>query len=182
VSDSAARSSLSNHPRANEETERDLFVVNGSQTGCNSLRPPDVMSGTSPIRVHVIRLDDWLDRQKIDRVHFIKLDVEGGELDVLKGAKRLLERRPRPVILAEVQDVRTRPWGYRANEIIKHLSEKGFRWFSLSENGALQDMDENLDELEGNFVAWPEEVELTLREVQAGSNVRRGGNEPANQS
>jgi FkbM family methyltransferase len=164
----------------NEVAESDLYVVNGSQTGCNSLRPPDVMSGTSPIRVRVTRLDHWLDQRKIDRVHFIKLDVEGAELDVLKGAERLLEDRPRPVILAEVQDVRTRPWGYRAKEIINQLSGKHFRWFRLSENGSLQDMDENLEELDGNFVAWPEEVELTLPEVQTGSYVRRGENEPSN--
>ena len=62
---------------------------------------------------------------------FIKLDVEGAELDVLKGADLLLNRRPRPVILAEVQDVRTQPWGYRARDI-QHLSHKGYKWFRLT--------------------------------------------------
>lgn len=143
----------------NEEGKRDLFVVNGDQTGCNSLRPPDVYSGTSRLPVQVTRLDSWLERRRVGAVHFIKLDVEGAELDVLKGAERLLERRPRPVILAEVQQVRTQPWGYRAVEIIRFLSEKGFRWFSLGESGSLHDMPADTAAWDGNFVAWPEEVQ-----------------------
>ena len=148
-----------------EDTQSDLYLVEAWAAGCNSLRPPEVPASTTQIRVHVTRLDEWLQIHKLDHIDFIKLDVEGGELSVLKGAECLLERRPRPVILAEVQDVRTRPWGYQAKEIITQLSEKHFRWFRLSENGSLQCMDKNLEELDGNFVAWPEEVELMLREV-----------------
>ena len=36
-----------------ENTEADLHVVRGTQRGCNSLRPPDVDSGTATVRVHV---------------------------------------------------------------------------------------------------------------------------------
>jgi FkbM family methyltransferase len=141
----------------NEETDADLHVVQGSETGCNSLRPPIVISKTSPIRVRVTRLDYWLARRKIDHVDFIKLDVEGAELDALKGAELLLNRKPRPVILAEVQDVRTRPWGYRAGAIIEHLSHKGYKWLRPTIGGSLRDLDTSLEEYEGNFVAVPEE-------------------------
>ena len=141
----------------NEDAHADLFVVQGAQTGCNSLRPPNVLSETRPVSVRVIRLDDWMAREKLERVDFIKLDVEGAELDALKGADRLLTRRPRPAILAEVQDVRTEPWGYRAKEIIRHLSKRGFRWFALSMDGSLDELDLSLDAYDGNFVAWPEE-------------------------
>lgn len=148
----------------NENTSANLFVVDGSQTGCNSLRPPEVFGGTSPVRVCVIRLDDWLDSQKLDRVDFIKLDVEGAERDVLQGAERLLDRKPRPVILVEVQDVRTQPWGYRAKEIIQHLSDKGYKWLIPTTDGTLRDLDTTLDEYEGNFIAVPEERLGQVRE------------------
>src|SRR5580704_8402274 len=141
----------------NENTTANLFVVDGSQTGCNSLRPPEVFCGTSRVRVCVTRVDDWLDRQKLDQVDFIKLDVEGAERDVLQGAERLLNRKPRPVILVEVQDVRTQLWGYRANEIIQHLSHKGYKWLIPTTDGALRNLDTTLDEYEGNFIAVPEE-------------------------
>jgi FkbM family methyltransferase len=140
-----------------EETETTLYVAGGRQTGCNSLRPPAIPDEASPVRVHVTRLDDWLDRQKIAQVDFVKVDVEGAELEVLKGAERLFDRKPRPVILAEVQDVRTRPWGYRAKEILFHLHEKGYKWFSLGPEGALEELDLSADNFEGNFVACPPE-------------------------
>jgi FkbM family methyltransferase len=154
----------------NEDGECELFVVNGTQTGCNSLRPPVVFSGTTPQPVRIARLDDWLDRQQIGTVDFIKLDVEGAELDVLKGAVRLLERQPRPVILAEVQEIRTRPWNYHAIEIVRLLVAKGFRWFSLLGDGSLSEFNKDAKELDENLVAWPEEVPVP--EMMSGSIVR----------
>ena len=149
----------------NENTEANLFVVEGAQTGCNSLRPPDVTDRTSPVRVRVTRLDDWLDSQKIDRVDFMKIDVEGAELDALKGAERLLNRRPRPVILAEVQDVRTQPWGYQAKEILTRLLDAGYTWFRLLPDGSLDELNPSPGTFEGNFVACPTESITALRGV-----------------
>jgi FkbM family methyltransferase len=146
-----------------EEREEDLFVVQGYQTGCNSLRPPDALSATKPVRVQVVKLDSWLAKQKIDRVDFIKLDVEGAELETLKGAARLLERRPRPVILAEVQDVRTKPWGYRAGEIIAHLARKDYEWFRLRETGYVEPLEISSSNFDGNFVACPRESLAVLK-------------------
>jgi len=139
------------------EKEAELYVVQGNQTGCNSLRPPIVLSSVSPIAVQVTSLDVWLKEQKLDRVDFIKLDVEGGELEVLKGAANLLERRLRPVILAEVQDIRTLAWGHGAKEVIDYLVQKGYKWFRLSENGSLHELDTKQHTFDGNFVAVPEE-------------------------
>jgi FkbM family methyltransferase len=142
-----------------ENAEASLFVVEGNQTGCNSLRPPNVLSGTSPVRVRVTQLDSWLDRRKFGQIDFVKLDVEGAELAALRGASKLLERRPRPVILAEVQDVRTIPWGYRAKDILAHLHEKGYSWFRLSTNGTPEPLDLEAQDLDGNFAACPKELE-----------------------
>jgi FkbM family methyltransferase len=140
-----------------ENREAELHVVEGNQTGCNSLRPPVVLSRTSSKPVHVKRLDTWLAEANVGRVDFIKLDVEGGELDALKGATQLLQRRPRPVILAEVQDVRTKPWAYDAKEIILYLLRNGFEWFRVTEGGMLRRLDCNASTFDGNFLAWPEE-------------------------
>jgi len=158
----------------NEDTETDLYVVGDFGSGCNSLRPPDVPGGTSNLRVHINRLDTWLAKRSVGSIDFIKLDVEGAELDVLKGASQLLQRRPRPVILAEVQDVRTRPWGYRAKDIIDHLANRGYKWFGLSDGGYVEDLDVGANDFEGNFVACPDELVDVLRHLSTGKEPAAG--------
>jgi FkbM family methyltransferase len=143
---------------ARDDGKAELHVVQGSQTGCNSLRPPDVAGATLMASVRTVSLDSWVQRENVARVDFIKLDVEGAELEVLEGAHRLLERRPRPVALVEVQDVRTAPWGYRAREILRLLETKGYTWLELSADGSMRRLDTSREEFDGNFVACPEEV------------------------
>ena len=140
-----------------EDGSGSLYIAESSASGGNSLRPLNLASKAYPISVRVTELDNWLEARQIERVDFIKLDVEGGELGVLRGATHLLERLPRPVILVEVQDVRTEPWGYRAREILVYLGKRGYKWFSLSGDGSIMQLDTSASHFEGNFVAWPEE-------------------------
>lgn len=135
-----------------------LHVVLGSQSGCNSLRPPNVAEPTGLLSVRVERLDDVLQARGVTRVDFIKLDVEGAELSVLQGAKKLLTHPPRPVILAEVQDLRTQPWGYSAREIISHLFTLGYDWNQVRLNGLLEKLPIDKQNYDGNFVAIPSEL------------------------
>jgi hypothetical protein len=139
------------------EGNADLFVVDGTQTGCNSLRPPNAPQPTKTVPVRVASLDECLEREGIECVDFIKMDVEGAEVEVLSGATRLLDRRPRPVLLCEVQDIRTAPWGYPAKAIIDFLRQHGFTWFSLSDVHALSPVASDQAEFDGNYVAIPEE-------------------------
>jgi FkbM family methyltransferase len=135
-----------------------FFLVANKETGCNSLRQPQTKHPTRTVQVQVKRLDDCLRAAQIARVDFIKLDVEGAELSVLRGAGKVLENWPRPVLLCEVQDLRTSAWGYPAVEIIKFLAERGYGWFMLREDGSLRVVDTNArKEWDGNFAAVPPE-------------------------
>src|SRR5580658_2066437 len=140
-----------------------LFLAPTNESGFNSLRKPDVLGATTPISVVVQRLDQVLVNQRIESVDFVKLDVEGAELSVLKGAHELLTKRPRPTILAEVQDVRTNPWGYEAKEIVRFLNDLDYRWYAPTAGGSLEEMDVRLEKYDGNFVAVPEEHGAALR-------------------
>lgn len=146
------------------EGQADFFLVANKETGCNSLRQPQTKHPTRRVQVQVKRLDEYLRTAQIGRVDFIKLDVEGAELSVLRGAGEVLKSRPRPILLCEVQDLRTGAWGYPAMEIIKFLAERGYVWFKLLEDGSLRKVDTNgRKEWDGNFAAVPPERSEDLR-------------------
>jgi hypothetical protein len=73
----------------------------------------------------------------------------------LKGAPQLLRGNVRPAILAEVQDVRTTPWGYAAREIVRFLADAGYGWFALADDGSLESISSDLFYYDANLVALP---------------------------
>ena len=140
-----------------ETGEANLYLADGFQDWCNSLRPPALPDSTHIVRVRVRRIDDVLAELGISKVDFIKLDVEGGELAALNGATRLLHGESRPAILAEVQDVRTLPWGYRAREILQFVLRMDYRWFAIAAKGALLPISCDQESYDANLVALPVE-------------------------
>jgi len=142
--------------------EQDLIVVGGINTGCNSLRRPDVKEPTSAVAVQVETLDGYLSGHPLPAIDFIKLDAEGAELAILKGAENLLQQRPRPVIQCELEEIRTRPWGYHPREVMALLDTMDFRWFQPQLQGTLKPVEAKA-EADRNFFAVPEERIEQLR-------------------
>lgn len=67
------------------------FYIKDTGTGGHSL----VEKTDKNIKVGVLKLDTLLKRNKIKKVDVMKIDVEGAEADVLKGAKNALKDHPR---------------------------------------------------------------------------------------
>jgi FkbM family methyltransferase len=55
----------------------------------------------APVRVRVCRADDLIDANEVPAPNFIKIDVEGHELDVLQGMERFLSHVPQLEIVFE---------------------------------------------------------------------------------
>ena len=115
--------------------------------------------------MQVSPVDDVLLELGISRVDFIKLDVEGAELSALKGTARLLRGVARPAILVEVQDIRTRPWGYPSRAIVEFLIRAGYRWFELNADGSLRPTPHELNYYDANLVVLPREREKEFRNL-----------------
>lgn len=161
------------HPCALGEKrgEADLFLVQGKEDWCNSLRAPQIDAPVVAVRVQVQRLDDLLGEFGMRHVDFVKLDAEGAELSFLRGACRTI-RAARPVILAEVQDLRTRPWGYPAREIVEFLARENYGWFAVNANSNLQPVSTQLKLYGANLVALPEERVDDIRKTLVGWKLR----------
>ena len=153
------RGNVSVHAKALGATRghASLFLVEGIEDGSNSLRSPIGCRNTRTVDVDVISLDEFIQENGISAVDFIKMDVEGAELSVLQGASRLLSSFVRPLILAEISDLRTQPWGYQAREILEFLEQKGFHWFQPVGQGELYPADRTLNSYDHNLIAVPSE-------------------------
>ena len=77
---------------------------------------------------------DWLNPSKY--IDFIKCDVEGNELFVLKGGKDLLAKH-KPILLLELLRKWSAKFGYHPNEAISFLEELGYKCYTTTANGSL---------------------------------------------
>jgi FkbM family methyltransferase len=113
------------------------FLFRYSNTGLNSLRRQPWRLPCQAISVPVTTLDAYLTRHGIRKVDFVKIDTEGAELSILAGAKRLLMTPPRPLLMVELNDAVTQPWGYPARAILETLTSYDFCAFIATKEGFL---------------------------------------------
>jgi FkbM family methyltransferase len=83
-----------------DDTRQVDMWLRSSRSGSDSGTAAVVPTGTGHLTVSMCPLDDWAAQEGLQRLDFIKLDVEGAEFLVLAGAEHVL-RRFRPLILAE---------------------------------------------------------------------------------
>jgi FkbM family methyltransferase len=131
-------------------------VVSGDPTR-NGLKPPASEDSVARITVKAISLDQYVAETGLERVDVMKLDVEGGELEVLRGAAGMFDRF-RPILICEVLDQTTLVWGYNAREIISLLGSAGYLWFECGADGILipHEIREGYPGVK-NYVAVPQE-------------------------
>jgi FkbM family methyltransferase len=132
------------------ETEETKTLYYSSQGSAN-VSSANLMNDKSARRVdcRLKRLDDFTASEGI-AVDFIKIDVEGAELFVLRGALETIER-DRPVVAAEMLRKWASAHGYHPNEIVGLLAKSGYRCFTVSAGKLVEfsEMDENT--VETNF-------------------------------
>jgi len=92
-------------------------------------------SATSTQLVAVTSLDDYCRQQGVERIDFVKLDVEGMEPYVLQGAKRLLQERRIAAILIEICPVNLRAVGLSPTDLFREFQTARYTPHALNEDG-----------------------------------------------
>jgi FkbM family methyltransferase len=103
--------------------------------GASSLRPDDASAHYPRAQVEVTTLDEALDRFGRPAVDLVKIDVEGGELDVLDGARGTLAANPGIVLIVEFLRGNPLRFGHTVEDLEARLRELGFRLFTLIGHG-----------------------------------------------
>ncbi|MFD0804413.1 FkbM family methyltransferase, partial [Streptomonospora algeriensis] len=94
-------------------------------TGARGAGPNAEFGGERPVHTRVTTLDALVEELGLQRVDFVKADVEGAEPAVLDGAVRTL-RRYRPALLLEIEDRHLAKYGARAADLVTRLAEMGY--------------------------------------------------------
>lgn len=84
--------------------------------------------------VEVERLDDFAPLKECERIDLIKIDVEGYELNVLRGAIHTLKKY-KPVLFIELDDNNLKDQGDSAAALIEFLLKNGYREIHHAETG-----------------------------------------------
>ncbi len=125
---------------AGEATEtKTLYLYKKSNVGRHSML--SINEGPT-IEVQVVSLDEFLRDQQVDlsKIKFLKIDIEGYELNAFKGARKVLENVP--MIMAEFSPGYMRKGGLEPEELLDFLADFGFTPFELID-GQLQPADKS---------------------------------------
>jgi len=135
---------------SNLESETEIFLPNKSVSSAASLRnlhPQEVVFSEI---IKLKTLDSVFESQHIDNCDLIKIDVEGGELQVIQGGKKLIEKY-KPTIFAELLRKWSSAFSYHPNEVMRLLSGIGYECFAVSKELRCIQKFQDTD-LETNFV------------------------------
>lgn len=113
-----------------------MFNIN-ENTGTSSFLEPNAYHGThlakkkgSVREIDTISLDAFVENEGIEVLDILKLDIEGFELEALKGAERLLKEQRVRAILLEVNLIESYVGQPLFHQIATHLIERNYHAFN----------------------------------------------------
>lgn len=127
---------------AEKEDILDLHVFPEGSDVYNSLgaavRPAEQLHAVRKIPVQVTTLDNYAYKVGIETIDLMKIDVEGVEERVLRGAEQLIKRSPKIQIVMEIYEPSAQQCGCSSKNLIEMLSVLGFSMYKICHGGFLK--------------------------------------------
>ena len=95
------------------------------------MEQPSVIEELRTIDVPLITIDDFCERESIDRVDILKMDIQGGELMALEGAREKLRQAAISVIYCEMLFVPLYIGQASFDKVCNYLSSYDYRLFDM---------------------------------------------------
>jgi FkbM family methyltransferase len=139
---------LSNNLKLNKELEKKVFLRQLFIT--NKKKPKEVWSswnfdrsdekhqkhlGTlKKIKQNAyVKLDQFIKDENLNNIDFIKLDVDGYELDILNSGEEFL-RNNKPIIFIEIAPYLYPEFGYSCEELIEYIEKLNYNFYDENIN------------------------------------------------
>ncbi len=127
-----------------------MFYYDVTESGASSMADLREKETTKHMPVKMGKMDDFISREKVSKIDFIKCDVEGSELFVYKGGKEAIEKY-KPIVFSEMLRKWAAKFSYHPNDIIDFFGEMGYGCFII-DNGCLKTFDRVTEEtIETNY-------------------------------
>ena len=137
------------------------FYYSKDFTGATSSK--DILENEKSIKINskITKLDSFVKERKISKIDFIKCDVEGAELLVIKGGLKSIEINL-PILFLEILRKWSKKFNYNPNDIIIALKNLGYNCFVSFDNKLKQISSINDKTTETNFFFLHEEKHRNL--------------------
>lgn len=120
-----------------QDATRDLYLPDIAVSGSFALHHYN--ENYQVQKVPTMTLDTYVRLHNLPRVDFIKADIEGAELNMLKGASETLKRFA-PILMLEVQATSTRLFGHEPQAVHEFLNDHGYQGHVLEAGGKIRSL------------------------------------------
>jgi len=128
----------------NDTEEKNLtFYLSPQSKGISSLTDFHSSHYTASFKVDTIRLDNYINKQNINHVNYLKIDTEGHDFNVLKSFP--WDKIKPDIIECEFEDLKTdKKLNYTWNDMADYLTDKGYiviisEWHPIKRYGITHD-------------------------------------------
>jgi FkbM family methyltransferase len=136
-----------------------IYISGKDNEGESGLLSPENYEGIME-EVKVVTLDEWSERNHIEKIGFIKMDIEGAEYLALEGMKQILLKW-KPVVFIEIEPVLLAKYGKRGEDIFDFMEQLGFEGHEVISPNEIRRVTSNFkDDL---VVFLPENYQLNAR-------------------
>ncbi|WP_422928153.1 FkbM family methyltransferase [Singulisphaera sp. PoT] len=137
--------------------------VHRELSGLNTLATKDItwnqgtLHADEIVEVPVTTLDDHAAREGLSHIDFLKIDVEGFELSVIRGARKLLKSKSIDMVMVEIGDVTCENAGVSPMDLLNEFHSLGYHLYGISETGEINHQVESFPSttFSANFLALP---------------------------
>lgn len=127
-----------------------LFMSKDNNAGTHSTISDAATVSTEYIEIPCTRLDTYITEHSITNIGLIKVDVEGAELEVVRGAEQLL-RTHHPTLILEMCSPFQNARGFSVPQFKSMLHEWGYTPHTINDDGTLTptplDVDHDMDNI-----------------------------------